>query len=214
MPPTVPPGPLTVDVINHASVWTWLAPVLTFCGSVLLFVGAMITVWWTNRAASSRSKAEIEATHDRDFRTWQRDNQLRLTTEVVESVNEAQGVYWRIAKTEAKYTSEPLDTALRRIGVGVHGLRMIGARETAKVCVELNNAIWDYADTVHRLKSDRMDGSESTASEHGSSSEARQAEDAEAEKQMEHIKTVRTRLTETVEAELARNSLQTAAQTG
>ena len=36
-------------ISSQPSLWTWLGPVLTFCGSVLLFVAAIITVWRTNQ---------------------------------------------------------------------------------------------------------------------------------------------------------------------
>lgn len=46
---------------NQPSLWTWLAPALTFCGTLVLFAGTMIALWRTNNAASTRQTAEIEA---------------------------------------------------------------------------------------------------------------------------------------------------------
>jgi hypothetical protein len=46
---------------SQPSVWTWLTPMLTFCGSLVLFGGSMIVLWRTNKAASARQSRELEA---------------------------------------------------------------------------------------------------------------------------------------------------------
>ncbi|MBS4729859.1 hypothetical protein MSM1_19975 [Mycobacterium sp. SM1] len=46
---------------GQPSVGVWLAPVLAFCGSALLFGGAMITLWRTNLAAFKRQTRELAA---------------------------------------------------------------------------------------------------------------------------------------------------------
>jgi hypothetical protein len=41
---------------QSSSVWVWLALVLAFCGSLLLFGGALITPWRTNKSWSPRRR--------------------------------------------------------------------------------------------------------------------------------------------------------------
>jgi hypothetical protein len=74
-PPPPPPaptsGPLTVDIISHASVWTWLGPVLAFVGTLVLFGGTMITLWRTNKSADRRHGEQMKAAkdqHDADMK--------------------------------------------------------------------------------------------------------------------------------------------------
>jgi hypothetical protein len=42
--------------VLEAVVWVWLALVLAFCGSLLLFGGALITPWRTNESWSPRRR--------------------------------------------------------------------------------------------------------------------------------------------------------------
>jgi hypothetical protein len=46
---------------SQPSLWAWLAPVLTFCGTLMLFAGTMIALWRTNKAALARQNRELEA---------------------------------------------------------------------------------------------------------------------------------------------------------
>jgi hypothetical protein len=85
---------------QSSSLWTWLGPVLTFCGSVLLFIAAMITLWRTNNAADWRAAQERQNERDRDFRLWQRDTLLPLGYEIVEVATEAPHAYNRLRQSQ------------------------------------------------------------------------------------------------------------------
>lgn len=62
---------------GQPSLWTWLGPVLAFCGSLLLFAAAMITLWRTNKAAERRLDRQLCA-----------DRADRLRTEVADLLGE------------------------------------------------------------------------------------------------------------------------------
>ena len=60
-----------MDLISHASVWTWLGPVLSFVGTLVLFGGTMITLWRTNGSADRRHGEQMtaaETQHDADMK--------------------------------------------------------------------------------------------------------------------------------------------------
>jgi hypothetical protein len=48
--------PLQVEIVSHSE---WWQPWLPFAGSALLFLGAMFTLWLTNRAARKRQEREL-----------------------------------------------------------------------------------------------------------------------------------------------------------
>jgi hypothetical protein len=74
-------------------------PVLTFCGSVLLFAGSMIVLWRTNKAADRRHRQQLTAERNDRFR----EEVSNLIGEKWETVNvayelaEAAGEYHRTA---------------------------------------------------------------------------------------------------------------------
>lgn len=49
---------LQVEIVSHSE---WWQPWLPFAGSALLFAGAMLTLWLTNRAARKRQERELAA---------------------------------------------------------------------------------------------------------------------------------------------------------
>lgn len=65
---------------QSSSVWSWLAPVLTFCGTVILFGGSMVVLWRTNKAAFKRQTRELDAKKDeaKANRAAARADQLRV----------------------------------------------------------------------------------------------------------------------------------------
>jgi hypothetical protein len=50
--------PMQVEIVSHSD---WWQPWLPFAGSALLFLGAMVTLWLTNRAARKRQERELQA---------------------------------------------------------------------------------------------------------------------------------------------------------
>ena len=73
--------PVEVTVQSgSASIWAWLAPVLTFCGSALLFGGSLLVVWRTNLAALNRQTRELDAKKEEATanRAAARADQLRV----------------------------------------------------------------------------------------------------------------------------------------
>jgi Co/Zn/Cd efflux system component len=62
------------------SVWVWLAPVLTFCGTLVLFTGSMFVLWRTNKAALNRQTRELDAKKEeaKANRAAARADQLRV----------------------------------------------------------------------------------------------------------------------------------------
>lgn len=82
-------------------VWTWLGPVLTFCGSVLLFGGAMITVWRTNKSAARRELAK-----------WRRETIVKLSSEALSAADAIERGYWgAMGQDRAQTYAQVLDAA-------------------------------------------------------------------------------------------------------
>lgn len=71
--------PWPVTIVNEASTWSWLAPVLTFFGSVLLFGGSIYVMQRTNRAAFERQTRDLAAAREeaKADRASARADQLR-----------------------------------------------------------------------------------------------------------------------------------------
>jgi flagellar biosynthesis GTPase FlhF len=72
---------LPVMMTNESSPWVWLAPILAFVGTVLLFAGALINGWWTNDSASERQRQALEAAqtqHDAHMAATQRQHEAQL----------------------------------------------------------------------------------------------------------------------------------------
>jgi hypothetical protein len=101
----IPLNAIPVEITNHTDWWQpYVPPMVGLLGSLMVAAAAFLGVSLSNRtnlraieAADRRSTSELEASRERDFRVWQRDNQLRLSTEVVEAAIEAQGEYVDIA---------------------------------------------------------------------------------------------------------------------
>src|ERR1700737_1624114 len=74
------PPPLPVEIISHASFWTWLAPpLIAFGSSVVLFSGTLYTLYRTNKAAAQRLEIQLEAAKAErvDERAAKRADQFR-----------------------------------------------------------------------------------------------------------------------------------------
>lgn len=71
--------PWPIEIINEASFWAWLGPVLGLIGSALLFVGGLIGVGWTNKNAGQRHWEQLAATkaEGRADRAAERNDHLR-----------------------------------------------------------------------------------------------------------------------------------------
>ena len=62
-------------IMGESSLWPWLAP-------ALVFIGAMITLYVTNRRADRR-----------EWNKWRRDTLLKLCANAVDASYEAEAVY-------------------------------------------------------------------------------------------------------------------------
>jgi hypothetical protein len=136
--------PWPVEIVNEASVWTWLGPVLTFLASVLLFTGSLIVLWRTNKAADRRAAEERQNERDRDFRLFQRDTLLRLGDETVEAAIETFDEYEKIRYSQQPLPPEPfreIDVWIRKIAANAVRLRLIGAHDSSQRCIALRDAI-------------------------------------------------------------------------
>ncbi|WAI52978.1 hypothetical protein OUZ54_13850 [Mycobacterium avium subsp. paratuberculosis] len=71
--------PWPVDIVNEASAWAWLGPVLGLVGSGVLFVGGLVGVWCTNRNADKRHREQLDTTRaeGRADRAAERNDRLR-----------------------------------------------------------------------------------------------------------------------------------------
>ena len=150
---------------NQPSLWAWLAPVLAFCGSVLLFGGSMFGVWWTNRAASHRAIQERENERERDFRLWQRDQLLRIGDEVIQAGVGAHAECMKIRRASDPPSDESFKSIYlfaEKVTANEDRLHLIGAHDTSQCCVELREAInnLELVNTItelHRLESSGTD---------------------------------------------------------
>jgi hypothetical protein len=140
----------------------------------------MITVWWTNCAASKRlakeldiagirhksemnaldrrTKAEIDATRERDSLNWRRDQVLRIGTDVIQSASDARAALSDAASSRRPMTREalpPILKAANRIAVNADSLELLGANHAAALSRVLADTIgqqelWDTAYSLNR----------------------------------------------------------------
>lgn len=126
------------------SVWVWLAPVLAFCGTVLLFCGSLFTLWRTNRAADRRATDARQTERQRDYRLWQRDTLLRVSEEIVDAAMAANEIYYEMLHEGYDPDQKPLeavDNHVRRIHTYMLRLRLIDAEGPAVSCAKLHTAL-------------------------------------------------------------------------
>jgi hypothetical protein len=131
---------------SQPSVWTWLAPVLAFVSSLILFGGSMFGVWWTNRTADRRASEGRQNERERDLRLWQRDTLLRLGYEALQAGIEARQEYYKYFMSRDALTQESrdtIDTCAQKVMTTIERLRLIGAHETADYCRGMLLAITD-----------------------------------------------------------------------
>lgn len=170
-------SPLPVEITTHTD---WRVVWLPFAGSALLFLGAMITVWRTNRASAKRSakeldragirhksemcaldrrsKAEIEATRERDSRNWRRDTLLRLGTDTVQYAIDARSELSKAANSMRPLTRDQLDPVVRaaaKVNANAESLDLLGAGEAAALCRVLyetliDEDLWNAAFALNR----------------------------------------------------------------
>lgn len=90
--------PWPVEIVNEASDWAWLGPVLAFVGSALLFAGGLIGVWCTNRTANKRHREQLDLTRaeGRADRAAERNDRFR------EEVANLLGERWTTEKAAYK----------------------------------------------------------------------------------------------------------------
>jgi hypothetical protein len=125
-------------------VWAWLAPVLAFTGTLILFGGSLIVLWRTNQAADRRTTDALQNERDRDFRLWQRDTLLRLGDETVQAATAAYEECAKLRNASEPLTGEsfePMRGYGREIFANMARLRLIGAHTTAARCKGLEIAV-------------------------------------------------------------------------
>jgi hypothetical protein len=136
--------PWPVEIVNQASFWEWLGPVLTFLGSVLLFAGSIYVMWRTNQAGDIRAAAERENQRERDFRLFQRDALLRIGDEVVQGAIETWEQFGAIRADSTPLRDgafAPIDVWAQKIAADVIRLDLIGVNEPTQRCIALRDAI-------------------------------------------------------------------------
>jgi hypothetical protein len=204
--------PWPVEIVNEASVWTWLGPVLSFFGTLLLFTGSIIVLWLTNKAADWRAAEERKNQRERDFRLFQRDTLLRLGDEIVEAAIETWDQFVKIRHSQASLQERPfeaIDVWVRKIAANVVRLRLIGAHDTSQRCIELRDAIDNRELQKTIVELDEAERSVIRAQLHGKAADnlARQQElRTKFEELMGRINSAREAFGESVERELARTN--------
>lgn len=126
------------------SIWVWLAPILAFCGTLLLFGGSMITLWRTNKAADRRAKEARDMERERDGLLWRRDTLLRISEEIVDAAMGANEIYYSILTEGYNEEAKPMETVdhhVRRIHTYLLRLRLIDAEGPAESCSALHTAL-------------------------------------------------------------------------
>jgi hypothetical protein len=134
------------------SIWTWLGPVLAFCGSLVVAAVALITVWQTNKR-----------TDKRELNQWRRDTLLRLGVEVTESTTRAMNQINAIAEyhddsssKEIEQLADGVDEWVLEIIGARHGLKLIGSDRAAeladKLWGEINKSELREAAKAYRLR--------------------------------------------------------------
>jgi len=145
--------PWPVEIINEASPWAWLVPVGALIGSALLFVGGLTGIYLTNKAGAARSKSEgeaaegrakmeIEATREKDFRNWQRDNLLRLATEISDWGARALSEFNAVAHhhrdpAQVDPSLKQVDEWALKIWANKAGIELVGSDEAATLAEKL-----------------------------------------------------------------------------
>ena len=133
----------------QSPLWTWLGPLLLFGASLVASGVAFFGIRASNRtnraaivAADDRATTDRAADRDKNFRTWQRDTLLRLSSEVIEAALNCEDDYRRIGYMPTPMTLEsadPIEQAGRRIGVCGLNMRLIGAHVAADRCRDLRS---------------------------------------------------------------------------
>ena len=117
----------TMTTVGESSVWEWLTP-------TLVFVGAMITLYVTNRRADRR-----------EWNKWRRDTLLKLCADAVDASYEAEAAYEsRTTMDEEDFVKVRFDTASKAIAriTGVaEQLNLVGAHHLAQTCRDMKAAL-------------------------------------------------------------------------
>jgi hypothetical protein len=203
-------APFLVEITNQTDWWQpYVPPLVGFLGSVIVAGAAFVGVVKNNRtnqraidAADERSKDELKASRDRDFRNWQRDTLLRLSTEFVELVLQTQREYERIADSDIPPAAwvPSRDKTLANIA----SLRMIGAAQAAELCFQMSDLVYsDLYESVRNLNQivEEINGT--------ARSGVREAAKADYDALRSRIRDVRLQLIQSVQAELAKTDVTT-----
>ncbi|SLI46049.1 Uncharacterised protein [Mycobacteroides abscessus subsp. massiliense] len=131
-----------VVIETQSSVWTWLGP-------VLLFIGAMITLWVTTQSANKR-----------EWNKWRRETLIKLCSEAVDAALEA------AAKCESALVIHKLDMVANsemaatskcagRIGTIAEQLYLVGAIHIADTGAHMKAAVEALRVPTSQLRSAR-----------------------------------------------------------
>lgn len=114
---------VTVMFRDQPSVWTWLGP-------VLLFVGAMITLWVSNYRADKR-----------EWNKWRRDTLVKLCADAVAAGQEVlamcESVVGQTTLFRAQANLSSASRAAARIGTYAEQLYLMNLDYLADICVEM-----------------------------------------------------------------------------
>lgn len=145
-------GPLVVEIVNQANWWLPWLPVL---GSAIVAAAAVSGVAISNRtnrdairAADQRAEQDRRDARTKDFKSWQRDTLLEISSSVVETALSVADEYSRIAHSVKVDAREPVTfgEAARmgnKVGAAIGKLLIMGEHELAGACRVLRTAMND-----------------------------------------------------------------------
>lgn len=180
---------------QSSSVWVWLAPVLTFCGSLVVAAVALITVWQTNKRADMR-----------ELNQWRRDHLLRLGVEVTECSSTAMDEIHSIAEEydslsakDIEQRADRVDEWVLKIISGRHALKLIGSESPA----ESADNLWEQINKPE-LRRGALTYRTFRRRDRGASQQELETAKNQFEEQWQAVKTAHNNFTDAVERDITR----------
>lgn len=161
----MPLDPLQVAIVNQTD---WWLPWLPVGGSGLLFVGAMLTLWLTNRAAKNRQEREIAekraeniadrvAAEERQFKQWRLDTLMKVCSEVTAAERNIDRLYnvqsvAQCSDSEFSANKAAVSVETRRLGTLADSLKILGFDDLEQRCRSIRDAVWRIAGPAARYR--------------------------------------------------------------
>jgi hypothetical protein len=124
---------VVIVVPNSPSIWAEFGPLTAFAGSLLLFIGAMITLSQTNKRADQR-----------EFNKWRRETISKLSADALEHIRALEACYREaMSDTDLERFNELRRTAQleeRRLMPIRETFVIVDAKRLAHKCEELRTA--------------------------------------------------------------------------